>query len=131
MKKTGFISIKKTGIDINFFFNLLRMKMSTICKRPQLSIFNTIGVICKKLTKTTQIFFKSGYLPLSYFFPRGRGHTKIIFQVKYIYRTRSNSFRLPPPPTRFSNGIKNVFLSLAGGHTFLTDKISNFIFELW
>ena len=33
MKKTGYISMKKTAIDLNFFFKLWRIKISTTSKK--------------------------------------------------------------------------------------------------
>ena len=97
MKKTGYISMKNKDIDLNFFFGLWRIKISTTCKNPHISIINIFWVILKKLIKTTLNFWKSGNKPLSLFFPRGRGHAEIIFWVWDIYRTRSNSFYIFAP----------------------------------
>ena len=89
--------MKKKYIDLNFFFDLWRIKISTTCKKPHISIVNIYWVILKKLIKTTLNFWKSGNKPLSLFFPRGRGHAEIIFWVWDIYRTRSNSFYIFAP----------------------------------
>ena len=40
MKKTGYISMKKRDIDLNFFFDLWRIKISTTYKKPHISKFN-------------------------------------------------------------------------------------------
>ena len=40
MKKTGYISMKNKDIDLNFFFGLWRIKISTTCKNPHISIIN-------------------------------------------------------------------------------------------
>ena len=89
--------MKNKDIDLNFFFGLWRIKISTTCKNPHISIINIFWVILKKLIKTTLNFWKSGNKPLSLFFPRGRGHAEIIFWVWDIYRTRSNSFYIFAP----------------------------------
>ena len=40
MKKTGYISMKKRDIDLNFFFDLWRIKISTTYKKPHISTVN-------------------------------------------------------------------------------------------
>ena len=107
-EENGIYLHEESNYWIKLFFFFIENKNTYKMKKNQLHIYNSFGVMCKKLIKTTLKFRKSGNMRISLFFPRGRGHTKIIFWVQYIYWTRSNSFHSPSTPS-FQMPIKTYF----------------------
>ena len=77
MKKTGYISMKKSVIELNFFFHFIEKKIPTFYKRIQITTFFRIGAINKLVTGITQKIWQPTFE--SFLAVRCKGPDKINF----------------------------------------------------